>query len=139
MGGSPGRFPRRAAALTLTLGEPAHSPCRVGSARRRGSQRERDQHRGVRTAVPPVTEGTAPLRRTRGTGALARRSGVWLSLLRPGPARAGAPGRDAAPVAVAAGGGQGAARVRSARRGGARRRTLGRRRGGAPRAARAGP
>src|SRR6202041_3202111 len=75
--------------LTLTLGEPAHSPCRVGSARRRGSQRGRDQHRGVRTADAPVAEGTAPLRRARGAGAFARRSGVRLSLLRPGPARTG--------------------------------------------------
>src|SRR5271165_3738990 len=92
----------RPAALTLTLGEPAHSSCRVGSARRRGSQRERDQHRGVRTAVPPVAEGTAPVRRTRGAGAFARRSGVWLSLLRHSPARPGTPGRDDARVAVAA-------------------------------------
>src|SRR5580658_10757214 len=114
----------RPAALTLTLGEPAHSPCRVGSARRRGSQRERDQHRGVRTAVPPVPEGTAPLRRTRAAGAFARRSGVWLSLLRHSPAGGGTPGRDAAPVAVAALGGQGAARVRSGRCGGAHRRAL---------------
>src|SRR5579864_5738349 len=98
-------------ALTLTLGEPAHSSCRAGPARRRGSQRERDQHRGVRTTVPPFAEGTSPLRRARGAGAFARRSGVWLSLLQHSPARGGTPGRDATPVAVAARGGQGAARV----------------------------
>src|SRR5215475_9634168 len=39
------------AALTLTLGEPPHSPCRAESARKRGSQRERNQHRRVRTTV----------------------------------------------------------------------------------------
>jgi hypothetical protein len=61
------------AALTLTLGEPAHSSCRAGPARRRGSQRGRNQYRRVRPAVPPVTEGAPPLRRTRGTGAFARR------------------------------------------------------------------
>src|SRR6516162_5947363 len=77
----------RPAALTLTLGEPAHSFCRAGSARRRGSQRGRDQHRRVRTTVAPFTEGAPPLRRTRSAGAFARRSGVWLSLLRHGPAR----------------------------------------------------
>src|ERR1700691_5170583 len=102
MEGSPGRLPPRTAALTLTLGEPALSPCRVGSARRRGSQRERDQHRGVRTTVPPFAEGTPPLRQARGAGAFARRSCVWLSLLRHSPARPGTPGRDDARVAVAA-------------------------------------
>jgi alpha-1,2-mannosyltransferase len=105
----------RPTALTLTLGEATHSPCRVEPARRRGSQRERNQHRRVRTTVPPFTEGTPPLRRARSAGAFARRSSVWLSLLRHSPARRGTPGRDAAPVAVAARGGQGAARVRSGR------------------------
>src|SRR5690348_2241951 len=57
---------RASGTLTLTLGEPAHSSCRAGPARRRGSQRERDQHRRVLTTVPPFTEGTAPLRQTRG-------------------------------------------------------------------------
>src|SRR5690348_12164504 len=98
-------------ALTLTLGEPAHSSCRVESARRRGSHRERNQHRGVRTTVAPFAEGTSPVRRTRGAGARARRSGERLPLLRHGPARPGTLGRDDAPLAVAARDGQGAARV----------------------------
>src|SRR3984885_9768410 len=119
----------RPTVLTLTLGETAHSSCRVEPARRRGRKRGRDQHRRVRTAVPPVTEGTPPLRRTRSAGACARRSRVWLSLLRHGPARPGAPGRDAAPVAVAARGGQGAARMRSGRCGETHRRALAPRRG----------
>src|SRR5258707_9432941 len=113
-----------ATALTLTLGEPAHSLCRAGPARRRGSQRERNQHRRVRTTVPPFAEGTAPLRRARGAGARARRPGKRLSLLRHGPAGGGTPCRDAAPVAVAARGDQGVARVRSGRRGDAHRRAL---------------
>src|ERR1700751_2540354 len=101
MAGGPG-------ALTLTLGEPAHSSCRAGSARRRGSQRERDQHRRVLTTVPPFTEGTAPLRQTRGACAFARRPGKRLPLLRHGPARRCALCRDDAPVAVAAQGGEAA-------------------------------
>src|SRR6266851_2804833 len=68
----------RPAVLTLTLGEPADSSCRVEPARRRGSQRERNQHRRVRTTVPPFTEGAPPLRRTRRAGARARRSGKRL-------------------------------------------------------------